>query len=81
LLRFADLDHDPMKGVSFKTQTPYSQTYAADDYGRVLVSIRAGQELLGSGFAAGYRPEEVRIPCVRRNYWLELFVMLQREER
>jgi len=81
LFRFIDTQHNFVKGVSLKTQTPYEEVHKADDFGRLLMKIPAGQQLLGMAAANGYGPAEVRVPCVTNNRKVEQYITLTKSGR
>jgi hypothetical protein len=78
VLRFIDTSHQPIGTLSFATTKPFPQTYRADDYGRVMVRIAAGQEMLGEGSASGYKPVQVSIRCTSENMSVERVLQLAR---
>jgi hypothetical protein len=78
LLRFVDSKRVPIDAVVFDEQKPFAQSHHADEYGRIFVRIAARQELSGIGLANGYKPAQINIPCISKNYVLEQMVILQK---
>ena len=81
LFRFIDSHRNSIKGASLKIQTPYEEVYKADAFGRLLIRIGAGQDLLGIASANGYNSTEVRTPCVTKNRRVEQYVTLAEVDR
>lgn len=78
LFRFIDLQHNFVKGVSLKTQTPYEEVLKADEFGRLMMRIPAGQELLGATSSNGYSTAVVKISCTTENERVERYVTLRK---
>lgn len=76
LVRFVDSERRNIEGVSLAMRAPRQETRQADRYGRLLVGLAGGQELLGTGSANGYSPVEVRVPCSRDNTVFEQYVVM-----
>jgi hypothetical protein len=78
LLRFVDFNRHPMAAVPFEALKPFPETLQADDYGRVLVRVAAGQELIGAARLTGYEPLSVDIPCTTDNIDVERVLTLRK---
>lgn len=78
LLRFVDLNRHPMAAVPFEALKPFPETLQADDYGRVLVRVAAGQELIGAARFTGYEPLRIDIPCTTDNIDVERVLTLRK---
>lgn len=76
LVRFVDSQRRYIEGVSLAMRAPRQETRQADRYGRLLVRLAGGQELLGTGSANGYSPVEVRVPCSRENAVFEQYAVM-----
>jgi len=77
LLRFVDLERSHIKGVSLAIQTPRQETRQADPFGRILIGIPLGQELIGTASANGYDPVEVKVPCSKPKNEFEQYVVMR----
>jgi hypothetical protein len=78
LFRFIDSKRVPISTAILSEQKPFAQSHVADDYGRILVRIAAGQELSGEALANGYKPVQISIPCTTLNQRLEQIVVLEK---
>ena len=78
LFRFMDSQHNWVKGVSLKVESPYAETLKADNFGRVLVRIAAHEELRATAVADSYRPAELRLSCTSDNIRVEQSVTLEK---
>jgi hypothetical protein len=76
LLRFVDLDRSHIRGGSLAIQAPRQETRQADPFGRILIGIPLGQELIGTGSANGYDSVEVNVPCSRPKDDFEQYVVM-----
>jgi len=71
LLRFVSGGHEPAGGAWFQQHKPFSESHQADEFGRILIRIPAGQDLLGLASASGFKPTQVSISCESKNRRLE----------
>jgi hypothetical protein len=81
LLRLIDEKRQPVKAVSLDEQKPFSKSYRGDEFGRVLIRIAAGQQLVAVASAKDYKPTLVSIPCESKNKRLEQIVVLERSQQ
>ena len=81
LLRVIGVKRDPVDGATFEEQKPFPELRRGDVFGRIFIRIAAGQELTGIASARGYRPAQIKIPCVSRNQRHEQIVVLERSDR
>ncbi len=76
LFRFYDLQGQVVPRVLLNLRSPRRQTFKSDGYGRVFLSIPAGQQLSASASAAQGVPVELEIPCTSETQRVERRVTL-----
>jgi hypothetical protein len=70
-----------VKNVVLKMSNPHEEIPTADEYGRLLVRVRVGQELRGVVSAEGYATAELNIPCTGDSLRSERYITLNPVDR
>ena len=65
LLRFVDAEHRPVRAAEFAIDGATRALNFGDEYGRLMVAVRFGTDLLGQVAAKGYHPARVSATCAR----------------
>jgi hypothetical protein len=81
LFRINGAGDRPLPSASLILRGPVAENEHADDYGRILVTVPAGQEFVGMVSASGYQSVQISIPCVSDNRIFEKVLRLDRVER
>lgn len=81
LLRFVTSRGDEIRDVSLAVQEPFKSVLKGDRYGRIRTLVAEGSVLVGTGTAAGFRPETIRIPCSIDDSPMEKQVVLNEGSR
>lgn len=77
LFRFYDNQGQVISGVLFDMQSPRVQTVKSDEYGRVFLTLTAGQQLEATARAPNRISTRLSIPCTSENQRVERRVTLQ----